>query len=235
MTGDLLVVTPSRGRPGSIGRLLESVHATRKLTTHVHVAVDEDDPELAAYRTVMGKAGADGDVLEVGPRNGLCGWTNKVAVKRAGEYMFLASLGDDMVPRTKGWDRALTRAITDMGGTGFAYPWDGTREDIPECVVLSSDIVRALGWMCEPTLNHWWPDNVWADLGRGADCLRYLRAVAVDHVHPVAGLASSDATYRESGTKIPADEAAYYRWRAGRMAADVAVVAGLRARRLQSA
>ena len=89
-------------------------------------------------------------MLEVGPRNGLCGWTNEVAVRRAAEYPYLASLGDDMVPRTKGWDRALVRAITDMGGTGLAYPWDGTREDIPEAVVLSSDIVQALGWMCAP-------------------------------------------------------------------------------------
>ena len=79
------------------------------------------------------------------------------------------------------------------------------------------------------------PDNVWADLGRGADCLRYLRAVAVDHVHPGAGLAPPDRTYAESGTKIAADRGAYYRWRAERMATDVAVVAGLRERRLQPA
>ena len=68
--------------------------------------------------------------------------TNEVAVRRAGEYPFLASLGDDMVPRTPGWDRALIRGIERMGGTGIVYPWDGIREDIPEAVVLSSDIVR---------------------------------------------------------------------------------------------
>ena len=56
--GDLLVIVPSRGRPGNTGRLLEAVHATARLTTHVHVAVDEDDPELAAYRTVMADVGA---------------------------------------------------------------------------------------------------------------------------------------------------------------------------------
>lgn len=235
MDGDLLVIAPSRARPGNIGRLLEAVHATSKLMTHVHVAVDEDDPQLETYRSVIARAGADGDVLEAGPRKGLAAWTNEIAVRCAAGYPYLASLGDDMVPRTKGWDRALVRAIEDMGGTGFAYPWDGTREDIPECVVLSSDVVAALRWMCEPSLSHWWVDNVWADLGRGADCLRYCRAVAVDHVHPSAGLAAPDATYRESGTKIAADRDAYYRWRAERMAADITTVAGLRERRLQIA
>ena len=56
-----------------------------------------------------------------------------------------------IMSRTRpGWDKALIRAIVETGGTGFSYPWDGTREDIPEAVVVSSDIVAALGWMCLP-------------------------------------------------------------------------------------
>src|SRR5262249_32622549 len=150
----------------SIARLLGAVHDTALLDTHVHVAVDEDDETLPQYRAVMDKAGDIDDVLEAGPRKGLCAWTNEVAVRRAGEYRFLASFGDDMVPRTRGWDRALCRAIADMGGTGFSYPWDGTREDVPEAVVMSSDIVAALGWMCLPGLAHWYCDDTWAALGR---------------------------------------------------------------------
>jgi hypothetical protein len=207
--------------------MLDSVHATRRAETHLHVAVDEDDENLPQYRAVMDKAGAEGDVLEAGSRKGLCGTTNDVAVRRAGEYPFLASLGDDMVPRTPGWDLALCRAITDMGGTGFSYPWDGTREDIPEAVVLSSDIVAALGWMCEPSLKHWYPDNVWADLGRGAGCLRHCRAIAVDHRNAVAE-GRSDQTARDNGKTLDADRDAYWHWRATRMAGDIAKVAALR-------
>ena len=134
--GDLLVITPSRSRPQSIARLLGTMHATSALKTHLHVAVDEDDETLPQYRAVMDKTGGEHDVLEVGPRKGLCEWTNEVAVRRAGEYPFLASLGDDMVPRTPGWDKALVTGIIRMGGTGIVYPLDGTREDIPEAVVL---------------------------------------------------------------------------------------------------
>ena len=35
MTGDLLIVVPSRGRPSSIARMLDAVHATAKAQTHV--------------------------------------------------------------------------------------------------------------------------------------------------------------------------------------------------------
>ena len=178
----------------------------------------------------MAKAGGEGDVLEVGPRKGLCGTTNDVAVRRAGEYPFLASLGDDMVPRTRGWDLALCRAITDMGGTGFSYPWDGVREDIPEAVVMSSGIVAALGWMCLPSLAHFYCDNVWDALGRGAGCIRHLRAVAVDHIHGRA-----DATSAGNGRSLAADRDAYWAWRRGRAADDIKTILELRERALQPA
>ena len=226
-SGDLLVIVPSRDRPGNIARLLDSVHATSRAVTHLHVAVDEDDEKLPQYQAVMERAGGEHDILEVGTRKGLCGTTNDVAVRRAGEYPFLASLGDDMVPRTPGWDAALIRGIRDMGGTGFTYPWDGTREDVPEAVVMSSDIVQVLGWMCMPGLSHWYPDNVWADLGRGVGCLRHLRAVAVDHLN-VAGQGKPDATARDNGRSLDADCDAYWAWRRDRMASDVEKIAMLR-------
>ena len=227
MTGDLLVIVPSRGRPQNVARMLDAVHATAKMRTHVHVAVDDDDPELERYRYVMKQAAAEGDVLTTGPRKGLCSWTNEIAIEQAGRYPFLASLGDDHVPYTPGWDKALIRAIVTDGGTGFSYPWDGTREDIPEAVVVSSDIVTALGWMCLPGLEHWYVDNVWADLGRGAGCLRHLRAVKVEHAW------KGDQTAKESSEKITADRAAYYAWRrSDRLGQDINTVISLREARV---
>ena len=235
MTGDLLVIVPTRGRPQNLARLLVAVTATARADTRVHVAVDDDDPAFAAYfdTWTAWKAGrdGDGDQFESGPRDGLAGWTNTIAVRRAREFRYLASLGDDMVPRTPGWDAALIRAIDEAGGTGVAYPWSGIREDIGEAFAVSSDIVQALGWMCEPALHHWWVDNVIADLGRGIGVFRYLRAIAVDHLHAASGQAPADATYAEAGEKIAADKAAYETWRAERMAADIKLRSGLCGRR----
>jgi hypothetical protein len=227
---DLLVIVPSRGRPQNIARLLDAVRETRRIGTAVHVAVDADDEKLPQYEAVMARAGSDEDVLETGPRKGLCAWTNEIAVRRASEYPFLGSFGDDMVPRTPGWDLALCRAITDMGGTGFSYPWDGVREDIPEAVVVSSDIVAALGWFCLPSVKHFYCDNAWDALGRGAGCIRHLRAVAVDHIHGQA-----DATSAGNGRSLSADRDAFWAWRRGPAAGDIATVLKLRERALQPA
>lgn len=227
---DLLVITPSRGRPLSAARLLTAVHKTAGLFTHVHFGLDEDDPELPNYMEVLHDEGGPGDGYSTGPRRGLAAWTNDIAAEKAADYPFLASLGDDMVPRTKGWDRKLIRAIKSMGGTGFAYPFDGIRDDIPEAVVMSSDIPRALGWMALPECQHWYIDNAWADLGKWADCIRYLRAVAVDHLNPGVGKGQVDALNAQNATseKMSADKAAWQQWRTGRMWDDVEVIRKLK-------
>ena len=134
-------------------------------------------------------------------------------------------------PGLKFWDYYLTRAIEDMGGTGFAYPWDGLREDVPEACVMSSDIVTALGWACMPDLEHFFIDDVWADLGLGASCLRHCRAIVVDHVHPRARKAEGDKTYSSAFPKLDSDREAYYTWRrSGRMAEDIRMIQALRER-----
>ena len=235
LTGDLLVIVPSRGRPGNLARLLDAVHATRTAITHVHAAVDDDDPELDAYRDMWNDHAGDGDWLDTGPRDGLIGWTNKIAVAEAGNYKALASFGDDHLPRTKGWDTALLRAIDDMGGTGISFPWDGMREDVPEAPVVSSDIVEALGWLLNPACQHYYGDDTLGVLGRAAGCLRHCRAVWVEHVHPGAGTAPGDRTYKDSSASIQADKAAYQQWRQHQMATDVAAIRALREQALQPA
>jgi hypothetical protein len=235
LTGDLLVIVPTRGRPQNLARLLGAVHATRTAVTHVAVAVDDDDPDLAAYEIVMAEHGGAGDWLTHGPRDGLIGWTNAVALPQASEYRYLASFGDDHLPRTKGWDTALLRAIDDMGGTGISFPWDGMREDVPEAPVVSSDIVQALGWLLNPACQHYYGDDTLGALGRGAGCLRHCRAVWVEHVHPGAGTAPGDRTYKDSSASIAADKAAYQTWRQHHMATDVATIRALREQALQPA
>ena len=225
---DLLAIVPSRNRPRGIARLLDAVHATKKLDTHVHVCIDDDDPAKEEYEQVFAHAAQDGDRLESGPRKGVAAWTNEIAVRRHREYRFLASVSDDMVPRTPGWDHYLTQGISDMGGTGMTYPYNGTRDDIPEAVVMSSDIVAALGWMCLPTQEHWYIDDVWAELGRRTGSLRHMRAVHIEHVHPGAGKASYDRTNMDSSENIEKDRASYREWRSEQMYKDIETVAKLR-------
>lgn len=223
---DLLVITPSRARPSWASRLLEAVHSTARGPVHVALCVDDDDPELEAYRAIELRPF---DVLIVGPRKNLVEWTNHVAVASTGKYRYLASLGDDHVPRTPGWDVKLIRVIAGFpGGTGFAYPHDGVREDVPEAVVVSSDIVEALGWFMLPSLTHYWVDNVWMELGKANGCIKLLRAVNVEHLSPMVGKAAPDDTHRTQAMRIPQDHATFREWRQGPgYKKDVATVASI--------
>jgi len=205
---DLVVLVPSRGRPGNVGRLVEACAKTSRAHTVLHFGFDDDDPAFVASLKA-----ADGSLTSVKPRMGLSAWTNHLAaVHPAAPY--LASLGDDMVPETDGWDERLIDAVNDMGG-GFAYPDDKRRDDIPEAVVMSGEIVRALGWMALPVLEHWFIDSVWRDLGAGAGHrLRYCPSVIVRHRHPNVDPATPpDATYADAASGFAKDMAAYQRWR----------------------
>lgn len=223
---NLAVLVPSRGRPENLMRLVSAVHATAKSRVHVIAGVDSDDPRLADYQAIKLPAG---DMINIAPRMNLVQWTNKLAAENMGRYRFYASLGDDMIPRTPGWDTKLTGAIAeDFGGTGITYPWDGIRDDIPEAYVLSCDIPAKLGWVMMPKLKHWYNDNCIADLGHGARCIRQLRGIVVEHLNVGTGRAAVDQTAVDAGKGIPEDKTVYDDWKRHQMLADVQIVRGMR-------
>jgi hypothetical protein len=228
MPRDLLVIVPSRGRPGNVARLIRAIARTATAQTDLIFGFDDDDPSLRQNIAVTTAWSDQMPVgVETGPRKSLGGWTNQIALTAAGDYRALASFGDDHVPQTCGWDKLLLAAIDGMGGVGIAYPDDGIRDDVGEAWVMSSAIVRALGWMCEPSLQHWWVDEVITVIGREAGCLTYLPDVMVRHNHPAAGRGQFDATYWEAFEGVSRDKKAYETWRAQRMAADIATVRAL--------
>lgn len=221
---DLAILVPSRGRPASIERLAAACEKTCRTDVVLMLGLDDDDPALAAYG-----GGLDywRTITSVRPRMGLAAWTNylcSAVIDGSVDVPYLASLGDDHMPVTDGWDEQLITAIEHMGG-GFAYPNDQRREDIPEAVIVSAPIVRTLGWMACPALHHWYIDNVWADLGRAVGRLAYLPGVIVRHLHPLAAAeVQLDATYEDAARSWDADLRAYQRWRLHDMRNDIATV-----------
>lgn len=214
---DLWVLVPSRGRPGSVDRLVTSCALTCTADTRLHFAFDEDDEDLAASIAATG-----GHRYTVGPRAGLAAWTNDLAARhvKRGDAAALASIGDDMVPVTHGWDEKLLGAT---GGAGMAYPDDELRNDVPEAVVISTVIVAALGWMALPCCAHWYIDDAWRDLGAGAGCLTWCPDVKVRHLNHRAG-APVDKTYTDAAASYAADGNAYRAWRLRGLPRDVARV-----------
>jgi hypothetical protein len=207
-------VVPSRGRPGAVHEMAQVFADTCTARTRLVFAVDDDDPVGSEYlREAIGCADIRSDSAST-----MVEALNKAAAAIAnGEEppYAIAFMGDDHRPRTKGWDSQYLEALRRMG-SGLVYGNDLLQgEQLPTQVAMTTDIVRALGWMAPPVLRHMYVDNFWRDLGVHAGCIRYLPEVIVEHVHPVAGKAEMDAGYERVNAEevYSADLAAYTQFR----------------------
>lgn len=207
---DLLAVVPTRGRPERVRDLIGAFQSSGA-SAHIVFGVDDDDPALPAYQKIQCP---DGVWFRHGPRRGLSEWTNLLALDYVNRYRALMSIGDDHLPRTREWDAKLLGALETTGGTGIAYGDDKLQgQRMPTAAVVSSDIVKALGWLCLPVLRHYYVDDTWKLLGASARCLHYLPDVVIEHLHPIATGEALDATYKHAGQSYEADRLAFRQWR----------------------
>jgi hypothetical protein len=225
---DLVVITPSRGRPQALNELAWAVGQTTDSRVKVLALVDDDDPQRDNYQRIERTFGMPGTLtIQYGPRDTLTGWTNKAAtqlLKDSDPPRYLASLGDDHRPRTPNWDRRLIEAIEGIGGSGIAYGNDLMHgQNLPTSWVVSADIVQAVGWMMLPTCDHLFVDNAVLELGRAAGRIAYRPDVVIEHLHPLAGKGKWDSSYQESNApgRYDADGTAFAAWKATGLAADV--------------
>jgi hypothetical protein len=237
---DLAVITPTRGRPERFAALVSAIHRSAAGSVDIWAGLDADDPSeyLAALRD---RPGSDAVVGTRGDRRSLSAWTNLLALEALDGWhppRYLASLGDDHLPRTVGWNRTLIEAIEALpGGVGIAYGNDLLQgENLPTAWVVSADLVRAVGWMMLPTAQHMYVDNAVLALGKATGQIVYRPDVVIEHLHPSAGgKAAWDASYRESNTseRYERDRAAFEAWRRDGLAADVEKVKALVESRMQ--
>jgi len=229
---DLVVIVPSRGRPEAARELLAAFKDTCTADTRVVFAIDADDETARQYVDVGGLW------AHVAPAPSTMVKTLNFAASIFASYRqgdaahppAVGFMGDDHRPRTVGWDQAYLEALRELG-TGIVYGDDLLQgENLPTQVAMTSDIVRALGYMAPPALTHLFVDDFWRDLGRAADCLRYLPEVVVEHLHPIAGKAEWDEGHKRvnAASMYAADRVAYTRYRATQFRADVVKVQGLR-------
>ncbi|SCL31972.1 hypothetical protein GA0070616_4367 [Micromonospora nigra] len=225
---DLLVIVPSRGRPESVARLVETWEATDAYAhARLAFAIDGDDPHHAAYER---QASAQSLMLTIVRWLPMVHKLDRVAVGLATDYLALGFAGDDHLPRTPGWAKRYVDELRQMG-TGIVYGDDGYQgERLPTQWAMTADIVQALGRMVPAPVEHLYCDNAVLELGRAAGCIRYLPDVVVEHMHPVAGKGVDDEQYRRVNgrAQYDRDRRAYQRWRRGGLRADARQVRELR-------
>jgi hypothetical protein len=236
---DLVVIVPSRGRPAAAHELVQAFNHTTATRPCLVFAVGEDDPTLPEYWNLMTLTTSVHlhiqQVPAVDRPSTMNHALNRVARLVTEEWdthpFAVGFMGDDHRPRTYGWDAAYLEALRELG-TGIVYGDDQLQgERLPTQVAMTADIVRALGYMAPPDLWHMYVDNFWYDLGRAADCLRYLPQVTVEHLHPLAGKAAVDDSYRRSNAhEVYKHDAEVYRYHrdSGQLAVDAEKVRALR-------
>lgn len=220
MTGnDLLVMVPTRGRREQCERLMETFTATATCADILFIT----DPDDTAYDGMDWGTAAHA-VLE--PREYLSGKLNKTGMAMADLYPVLMWVGDDVAFRTPGWDRIMLAALEDLGGSGWVYPDDKRRSDVPEHYMVSSDVVKALGWFANPAVQHYFIDNSVGELGKRAGLIRWCPEAVVEHLHySVAPRVERDETYVSTEERFgESDLKAFHGWRASQLANEVSVL-----------
>lgn len=173
-------------------RLFEAINATADFTELIF-AIDADD--VAEYGDLMhATAGVNNVKIVIAARMGMNGTLNHWANWMAPDYDFICFMGDDHLPITKGWDTKLAEAIGDKAG--IAYGNDLLQgENLPTAVVMSTKIIRALGFMSPPALKHLFLDNFWLAIGKAVGNATYLPDVIIEHLHFTNGKAAHDERY----------------------------------------
>ena len=188
---NLVVLVPSRNRPGSIAELIKSFDET-ETESDLIVIVDDDEPQMDEYL-------AQGcDVLMVQKQGkGMAKPLNFAANLMKDKYRHFAFLGDDHRPRTKNWDVEFINKLDELG-TGLVYGNDLLQgENLATAVAMTGNIVKELGGMVPQDMIHLYLDNFWMTLGKDLNALAYMPEVILEHLHPVAGKAEWDDQYRE--------------------------------------
>ena len=68
--------------------------------------------------------------------------------------------------------------------------------NLPTHPFIGGDLVRKVGYIAPPDVNHWYVDNFWKELGMAMDCLDYMPGIKTNHHHFINGKAKEDSTYK---------------------------------------
>ena len=183
-----LVIIPARGRPDKAEFAFHELKRLSKISDFM-IGLDDDDADN--YPEI------DGVIREVNPRLKMNGTLNLLATKYADKYETITFMGDDHVVRTDGWDEKLYEPIKTRG-FGISYGNDLFQgENLPTMVMMSTNIIKELGFMAPPKLIHLFMDNFWKVFGQVLGCLDYKGDVIIEHMHYMAGKSKVDAQYQE--------------------------------------
>jgi hypothetical protein len=200
---DMLVIIPSRNRPKNVAEITKCL-VEQSVDIDICFGLDNDDASVYDY--------LPGIIYERNQRLMMNGTLNLIANKYVDNYKFLCFMGDDHRPRVFGWDKILSDPL--IKKPGFSYGNDLIQKEfLPTAVVVSSNIIKSLGYMAPPVLKHIYLDTFWLDLGNAIDSINYFEDVIIEHMHPYLKKSLVDTTYSESWALVDNDKAMYEKYK----------------------
>ena len=198
----MLVICASRSRPEKFKEMLDSFKETKSEDTHIRAYLDDDDPRILDYEI-------DEHIID---KRRTLGEVSEYVIEKYPDYDYYAEINDDMIFRTKDWDKILTKAIKDNGGWGIAYGDDlmmSVKRHRPSQVVISANIIKVLGYIAPPCLKHLYRDVYWKELGEGIGKLILCRNVVIEHKHWSVGKSELDDTYKRVNSMLTKEHKAW--------------------------
>lgn len=185
---------PSRSRPENLKRFFAACKATgtstpgMALVDHVDYAMHE-----AAYDALKAEMPLGWQIRVTKlPTQGA---KIREIWDQVKDSAWLGLIGDDNIPETPHWDRLLVERLTGWNLISCNDQWLAPRR-VANCWVMSGPLVRAVGYIFPPGMEHLFVDDVWERIGREGGCWTCRMDVVVRHAHVMKGAAPADATHK---------------------------------------
>lgn len=185
---NVLLIVPSRKRQYKIEEFYKHFSENSSITD-LCIGLDDDDfHNYPVFENV---------IYDINPNMNLSPKLNTISKKYCEQYEYIAFMGDDHLIKTKNWDKKLVSSIKNFKN-GIAYGNDLFQgENLPTAVLIDSNIIRVLGYMCPPKQKHLYLDDFWKELGQRLGTLRYSEDVIIEHMHFTVNKSQIDEIYSE--------------------------------------
>ncbi len=186
------LLCPTRGRPASLRRMVESARATATGPIEIICRIDNDDSFARAAADALGLP------VVVGPRKNLSAlWDDCLPLAR-GEIVGM--LNDDVIFRSESWDKLIEKTFSDCPDKIVMVHADdlsGNGERFGPHLFVHRRWVDTLGYFSPPHFPGDYADTWINDIANILGRRVYLPHVEIEHMHPMWHKGEIDATYRE--------------------------------------
>lgn len=225
---------PTRKRLSNCARYFAAMKAM-ETTTPGYVLVNKDDLQAnkAAY-----------DALEMPPgwRIIPCDGDAQGDKIRETEHLWWQDewtglTGDDQIVMTPHWDQLFLARLNGWNmitcDDGWTRPKRVGSPDTPRgrmagFICWSGPLLRAVGCMFAPGMQHTYLDDMWEQIGTRAGCWEMELGIFIDHPHYQNGRTPEDETYTKAYAYGPIDVSSWHIWRQDHLDAAVQRIFDLR-------